>query len=154
MLSVELVPKTSWGDNLRSRFKPSEWDTLRFACYAAAGHKCEVCGGVGKKHPVECHEIWQYDDENHVQTLQGLIALCPACHEVKHFGRAQATGNGARALNHLARVNGWTDAQAKAHVEAAFTMWRKRSQSNWTLDLSKIEVKNLPRPVEGDLFLP
>lgn len=154
-LFVELVPKTSWGDNLRSRFKPSEWDRLRFACYAAAGHKCEICGGVGRRHPVECHEIWHYDDEAHVQTLHGLIALCPSCHEVKHFGRTQVTGRRAAALAHLARVNGWTKIQASEHVASAFAVWRERSKYPWTLDISKVEAPAPDVfPSEGDLFLP
>ena len=24
-----------------------DWDKLRKACYESAGHKCEICGGVG-----------------------------------------------------------------------------------------------------------
>ncbi|NBO56191.1 MAG: HNH endonuclease, partial [Actinobacteria bacterium] len=135
---IELVPKTAWGDNLRSRFKASEWDALRHASYARAGHKCEICGGVGKKHPVECHEIWTYDDATHVQTLHGLISLCPNCHEVKHFGRARVTGNEARAFAHLVKVNDWTDRQARDHINEAFSTWQRRSQHPWTLDISLV----------------
>jgi hypothetical protein len=82
-LSIELVPATSWFDNLRSLLPPAEWDALRKATSQAAGHRCEICGGRGPKWPVECHERWQYDDATHVQTLTGLIALCPECHRVK-----------------------------------------------------------------------
>lgn len=137
-LTIELVPQTTWGDNLRSRLPPGKWDQLRKASYAAAGFRCEVCSGVGKTHPVECHEIWEYDDEKHVQYLLGLTSLCPTCHEVKHFGRARVIGRERQALEHLMGVNGWSREVALAHVDAAFKTWRERSKYSWTLDLSKL----------------
>lgn len=137
-LAVELVPQAQWRFNLRSELRPRDWDRLRKATYAAAGHKCELCGGVGRKHPVECHEIWQYNDANHVQTLRGLIALCPPCHEVKHFGLAVEMGHEARARKHLGKVNGWTPAQVEDHLQSAFHTWRERSKSGWGLDITWI----------------
>jgi hypothetical protein len=135
-LLVELVPQSTWGWNLRSELRPSEWDRLRKATYARAGNRCEVCGGRGRKHPVECHERWEYDDVNHVQKLVGLEALCPYCHEVRHIGRAMAVGTADRAMIHLDRVNEWTPEQTTAHVTEAFRVWRERSLHQWTLDLS------------------
>ena len=38
------------------------------------------------------HEVWDYDDARRVQRLVRLIALCPACHEVKHLGLAAKRG--------------------------------------------------------------
>lgn len=138
-LTVELVPQSQWGFNLRSELRPRDWDKVRKATYAAAGYKCELCGGVGRKHPVECHEIWSYNDANHVQSLMGLIALCPSCHEVKHFGLAVKNGNEARARKHLGKVNGWTPAQVEAHLQQSFQTWRDRSKSEWGLDLTWIQ---------------
>ena len=66
-LTIELVPKTAWFSNLRSILARAAWDKLRKESYKNAAHKCEICGGYGKKHPVECHEIWEYDDKNHIQ---------------------------------------------------------------------------------------
>jgi hypothetical protein len=78
-----------------------------------------------------------------------LLALCPRCHLVKHYGRATVTGQQADALAQLCRVNGWTEAQALAHVAEARAVWRRRSAAPWTVDLS---VLGLPadafRPVE------
>lgn len=87
-LTVELVPKTCWFSNVRENVPRSTWDKLRKATYAAANYHCEVCGEQGSRHPVECHEIWRYHSKRFVQKLFGLVALCPACHEVKHFGLA------------------------------------------------------------------
>jgi len=80
-LFVELIPKTCHYSNVRTTVTIAEWDKIRNLSYAAANHKCEVCGDTGKKqgykHDVECHEIWDYDDVNHIQKLVGLISLCP-----------------------------------------------------------------------------
>lgn len=135
-LSIELVPKPLWYINLRSALTPSQWDTLRKACYKRAGHKCEICGGKGQKWPVECHEIWEYDDIACVQTLVGLIALCPDCHQVKHIGFAEQNGKLKEAMNHLAKVNQWPEVITREYVIEQFALWKKRSQFSWKCDLS------------------
>ena len=135
-LTVELVPKGQWGANLRSELPKSQWDKLRKATYAAAGHRCEICDGVGPKWPVECHERWHYDEDTKTQHLVGLIALCPSCHEVKHIGRAGAVGRGTQAIEHLMKVNGWGAEEALAYVDEAFQTWARRSQEEWSLDIS------------------
>lgn len=138
-LLLELVPATNWGWNLRSELKKSEWDRVRGVVYERAGHVCEVCGGKGRKWPVECHERWHYDDEAGVQTLVGLEALCPPCHEVRHMGRAISVGNGERASKHLGKVNGWNPEQVAVHVNQAFAVWHERSRRSWSLDLSWLD---------------
>ena len=146
-LTVELVPETCWYSNVRSNVPRAEWDHLRKLVYAAAGHRCEICGGHGRQHPVECHEVWEYDDERHVQRLARMVALCPRCHEVKHFGRAQMEGNERRALRWLKEVNGWTEAEAIHHVQAATFAWRERSRHEWELDISFLEDGSLPERI-------
>lgn len=69
LLTIELVPSTSWYSNVRSMVKPEEWDILRRISYKEAQYRCKICHGQGTKHPVECHEIWEYDDAKHTQTL-------------------------------------------------------------------------------------
>ena len=103
-LQVELVPSTCWFSNVRDHVSKTDWDTLRKATYQKAGHVCEICGGRGPKWPVECHEIWHYDDESLTQTLKGLIALCPSCHETKHIGLAGLRGRVEIAKVHLGLV--------------------------------------------------
>ena len=134
-LTIELVPSTAWYTNVRSNVPKEEWDRLRKIVYAEAGHVCEICGGVGSKWPVECHEVWEYDDETHTQTLLRLIALCPRCHEVKHIGRANIHGNFRRALEHLAEVNEWPVEDAEEYVTLQFLTWQERSQHDWKLDI-------------------
>ena len=134
MLEIELVPSSSFFKNLRSELSKKEWDILRKDSYQQANYVCEVCGGKGPKHPVECHEIWEYKDS--IQKLLGLISLCPSCHEVKHIGLAEVKGRRNQAKAHLIKVNSWCDYEAENHIEDAFREWYKRSQVQWELDLS------------------
>jgi hypothetical protein len=80
-----------------------------------------------------------YNDRTRTQTLVGLIALCPRCHEVKHFGLATVRGNEMRALEHFARVNELNARDACDEVERAFEVYERRSQHEWRLDLSWLE---------------
>jgi len=138
-LTIELVPSTCWFSNVRSELPKKEWDRLRKESYAKANHKCEVCGGSGReqgyKHSVECHEIWHYDDENKIQTLEGLISLCPRCHQVKHMGRTTVIGKQAVAFKHLEEVNGWDHKQVVEYVAHAFLEHRWRSNFEWKLNV-------------------
>jgi hypothetical protein len=139
LLTVELIPRTSWFRNVRSHVSAAEWERLKRIVSERAGRRCEICGGRGERWPVECHEVFAYDDEKHVQRLERLVALCPACHEVKHIGLAGVRGRRAGAVRHLARVNGWSNADAELYLEVCFEQWNRRSNHKWTLDLSLLE---------------
>jgi DNA-directed RNA polymerase subunit E'/Rpb7 len=108
--------------------------------YEKANNKCEICKSTGLlqgyKHPVECHEIWEYNDVTHVQKLVGLISLCVLCHKVKHIGRAMVMGAKGICYQHLSYVNQWTKAQVDIHVDEAIAVNKERSNHQWTLDLS------------------
>jgi hypothetical protein len=138
-LTIELVPAGSWGHNLRSILTKKGWDLVRYKCYQAAGNVCEICAGVGPRHPVECHEIWEYDDTNKVQKLTGFLSLCPMCHRVKHIGHAISVGLGPSTVKHLAQVNGLTTTQAWDYVHERAAVWQERSRHNWTVDISFVD---------------
>lgn len=150
-LTVTLVPREQWGANLSQSLKGARWDTLRKVTYSRAGNVCEVCGGVGKQHPVEAHEVWDYDDTTGVQRLVRLIALCPACHAVQHFGRSAAMGQGPEALAHLRSVNGWDAQTAKAHIDRAKAVWDRRNKVAWTLDLAVLTDYGVEPPTQDEL---
>ena len=144
-LTVELIPSTCHFSNVRTTVTPAEWDKIRFISYAAANNKCEICSSNGKlqgyKHFVECHEIWDYDDLNHVQTLTGLISLCPTCHQVKHIGRSIAIGKLGVCKQQLAKVNNWTQKQIDDHIVSSFELHKERSKHQWTLDISLLRTE-------------
>lgn len=151
LLDLELVPSSSWFNNVRAVLTLKQWDIVRSQVAAQAYYLCQICGGVGPKHPVECHEIWHYDDQKMIQKLEGMIALCPGCHMVKHMGYAQVQGKGARAFKHFMKVNGLKKKMATQRVKEAFDKWAERSTKEWTLDISKlkdygIDVSKIRRP--------
>ena len=142
-LTIELVPRTSWYSNVRSNVTTAEWDVLRKKSYEKAGHVCEICGDVGTnqgvKHNVECHEIWNYNDETNEQTLEGLISLCPYCHKTKHVGLAQINGEIDIVINQLMKVNGISNDEAIEYIHKSFNIWSKRSKSDWKLNIDYLE---------------
>jgi len=137
-LAIELIPKSMWGFNVRSEVSRQDWDRIRVPVYTAAGNRCEICGGQGTQHAVECHEVWEFIEEQHVQRLARLIALCPACHQVKHFGRAVVLGFEGDATAHLMKVNRWDLPTARRYISAAGREWQRRSEYEWTLDLAAL----------------
>lgn len=139
LLTVELVPRSAWYRNVRSNVSKGEWARLKGLIFARANYVCEICGGRGKRWPVECHEVFEYDDTRRIQKLVRLIALCPLCHEVKHIGLAGVRGRQSAAIAHLARVNNWSLEDAKLYIEGCFEIWHQRSRHHWTLDISYLD---------------
>ncbi len=135
-LTIELVPETCWCSNLRTVLDKKDWDTLRKNTYKLANYRCEICGKKGTNRAIDCHEIWEYDDEQKIQRLKGLVALCPSCHEVKHIGYANTQNRGLIAIKHLAQINQWNIEKAHEYVKQCFEIWAWRSKFDWSLDLS------------------
>lgn len=144
-LEIDLVPRTSFFKNLRSELSAKDWDKVRKSVYKEHDHKCQICGGVGKKHLVECHEIWQYDWESKTQTLVGLECLCPKCHSVKHWGLSQIQGKEGMCVEHIKAVNGISHKEMHDYIIKSFEIWRERSSTHWALDISYIHqyLKNI-----------
>lgn len=142
-LTIELVPKSAWYSNVRSNVTESVWNAIRRKSYSIANNKCEICGDVGKNqslmHNVECHEIWQYNDETKTQKLIGLISLCPFCHKTKHAGLAQINGEVEIVIQQLIKVNNMTKHEANEYLNAAFEIWRERSNHEWRLDIGFLD---------------
>lgn len=137
-LTIELVPQTAWYANVRSNVTKAEWNIIRTKSYKAANYKCEICGGIGNKHPVECHEVWKYTKDKK-QILTGFISLCPTCHKVKHIGLTQIRGEEEIAIAQLMKVNKLTRLKAINYINKAFVEWEQRSKFTWDLDISFID---------------
>jgi hypothetical protein len=144
-LELELVPSTSWLVNLRNYLTPAAWDILRRAAYKEAGYLCDICGGKGSKHPVEAHELWEYDDKKNIQTLKRLQALCPMCHSCKHFGfhSQRDPAMVPKMLKHLAKVNADTKNNMAKYVQSSFDTWRLRSQHPWHVNLDWLDTQDM-----------
>lgn len=138
-LSIELVPASCWMSNVRSAVTKAQWNKIRSEVASQAWDICQICGGVGPKHPVECHEIWQYNEKTGVRKLTGMLSLCPDCHMVKHIGFAQIKGKYDVALKHFMKINKLKKREAEEYIDQAFATWRERSKLQWTLDLSLLK---------------
>lgn len=138
-LEIELVPKSCWFSNVRSAVTKKQWNLMKSEIASKAWNLCEICGGVGPKHPVECHEVWNYDDNNLIQKLIKMIALCPDCHMVKHMGFAQITNKADYALNHFMKINKINKVDAQKYIKQAFAIWEKRSLKKWKLDITLLK---------------
>ena len=134
-LNFELVPDSCWYSNLRSILSPAQWDVVRREAYARAGGRCMICGAPAKR--LEAHEQWSYDEQNHIQKLENVVAVCKSCHEVIHIGRTQLTGGEERASEHFMKVNGCTYAEYRKALGEANSAHRRRNLvPEWKLDLS------------------
>ena len=146
-LTIELVPKNAWHSNLRNKLGRN-WDKIRKKAYKDAGYKCEICGAKGR---LECHEIWKYDDEKHIQTLKSFMALCSNCHNIKHIGLSQIRArrgelNFQDLVIHFCEVNKVSSLVFDSEVELAFRIWKHRSEHTWKTDLGKWEKLINRRP--------
>ena len=140
-LKIELVPSISWYDNLRKVLPKSEWDKIREKTYAKYGHICGICGVEGREY---CHEIWEYNEKNHIQKLVGFIALCNMCHFVKHIGLAGILASEGKldyekVIEHFMNVNNCDRRTFEKHKKRAFEEWRERSKHEWNVDLGEYE---------------
>jgi hypothetical protein len=139
-LGFELVPEECWYSNLRSVLKPSDWDKVRFDAYARANGRCMVCGRWTKR--LEAHEKWSYDEENALQKLEDVVALCHSCHEVKHISRTQLVGRGAEAMEHFMRVNGVSQMEYHGALQEANEVYLRRNKvEGWVTDISWLKDK-------------
>jgi hypothetical protein len=149
-LFVDLIPSSCWFTNVRTCVRPADWERVKALVVGRAGQRCEACGGAAEPSHglwLEAHERWSYDDATRVQTLRRLVCLCTRCHRSTHFGFAEVTGQAAQAHAHLCAVNGWSTADADAHIAMAARTWRARSAIDWTLDLSVLTAAGVvPSP--------
>lgn len=143
-LSIELVPSTSWYDNVRNALTKEEWDIVRKKAYRQDNYKCHICGSTGilqrsATWPVEAHEVWEYNDKTHVQKLVKIVSLCPICHHVKHMGLASINGQMEEVIKQLCNVNKWSREVSKSYIAFSFDLWKERSEHNWTVDISNLD---------------
>lgn len=140
-LTIELVPQKSWGDNLRSKLSKTDWNKLRSECFENAQYACEICNNKDQK--LDCHELWNYNDDLKIQKLNGLISLCQDCHSVKHIGLAYKMNKGEKAISHLAQVNKMSIKKAENYKDKCLKKWRERSQTNWKVELDWLTSKGI-----------
>ena len=138
-LTFESVPEECWGYSLYHILTPADWDKVRKDAYRRAGYKCRICGAKGR---LEAHEKWNYDEENRLQKLTDVLALCNKCHSVKHISRAYAVGKGEEAAAHFMAVNGCSQMEFHEALGQMNEEYRARNQiQGWVTDITWLKDK-------------
>ena len=139
-LELHLIPQSSFYQNVR-KLLGSRWDTLSRQVRSERDFTCEICGTKPKStKDVHLHELWSFDDDKKVQKLIGFQCVCVDCHNVHHWGLSQIRGLNMNILmNHACKVNKCDSVTFKDYVYKSFADWQKRSQIQWTLDMSELE---------------
>jgi hypothetical protein len=144
-LTIEMVPESSWNNNLRSLLTPVMWKNIRNLVLNKNGNKCLICNrtsariAYGSESKLHAHEVWDYDDQNKIQTLKDIIPLCYYCHGVKHFGYSSLKSNKEIFIKHFMKVNNCTRRVFQKHLLDENEKFEERSKYEWQLDLSKLK---------------
>lgn len=133
VLLPEMLPVTTWEQNVRTRLSAAVWDRMRKHAYQAAGFRCKICGADGR---LEAHEDWHLANETCIQALVGILALCPLCHKAHHMGIARRLGMLEDVSQHLMQLNDWSRKRLNTEIEDAYEVWQQRCDWPWTVDLS------------------
>jgi len=85
-----------------------------------------VCGQ--KDASLDTHEVWDFDIKSKTQSLKDIIALCSACHGVKHIRNSQRIGYGENAKKHFLRINKCDTMTFAKHYTDAQILFDKRNE--------------------------
>ena len=143
-LTIDLLPKGAWGNNLSKTLPKKDWDTIRHNVYKKAGYKCEICGYVTTD--LDAHEVWDFNLKTKTQTLKDIVALCSRCHGVKHFRNSDRLGYGGSAKRHFLKVNNCSGmAFAKHYAETQLLFEERNKVLRWKIiaDLSEFGGKDI-----------
>ncbi len=141
-LELHLVPESSFASNLRKQLG-ARWSALSRRIRGEHDWKCQLCGWKENRPSslfTHLHEVWEYNDDTHVQKLTGFECVCPDCHAVHHWGRSQISRKDMDVLTkHACRVNNCTEAEWDKHVEEASALWNTRSGHQWKIEMEDWE---------------
>jgi hypothetical protein len=134
------------------------WRSIRQQVIDAVYGTCDYCtkqydNGKG----MVCHEVWEYDDQNHTATLTDFALACRDCNFVLHPGaalevgfRQQATGKGSisqrgnQAVEHLSTVLGITSQEANEIMGRALKVHRERARHVWQIVIAAHIIEKHP----------
>lgn len=143
-LTIDLLPKGAWNNDFSKTLSKKDWDTLRFACYKKANHRCQICGFQTDE--LDAHEVWEFDLQHKTQTLKNIIAICGKCHGVKHFKNSVRLGFGKQAKEHFIKTNKCSEIDFINHLLEAKINYDERNKIyRWKIiaNLEKFGGKNI-----------
>jgi len=165
VLKMEIVPEPCWFFNLRKLFTASKWFEVRTRVYGEFLYTCPFCGSEhwDDRYPWEipkaiggglhAHEIWRYDDEIHTQFLDGITAICPTCHSIKHmFLTQKRVEEGALKMediiSHFCTVNKCMPQDFHQILKYEMLVYHERGKYQWLLDIGDYFEYLAPKSAE------
>ena len=136
-LYIDMIPKTSYFKNVRSLFTKEDWNIIRHHIYKRVNNRCECCGCYRNKY-LEAHERWSYNNEEGIQKLERIIALCKLCHSAVHYGHSKMKKNMDKINDHIKKVKKINDEELEKHIKESRELWKERNKIEWKLNLSII----------------
>jgi hypothetical protein len=135
-LTIELIPSSSWQNNLRNILKPEMWNEIRKKVIKDG--VCSICKTKTKR--LHAHEQWKYDDNNSIQILKDIIPLCFLCHGVKHIGFSGTKGatEVEKYIHHFMKINKCDRIAYQKHLRSEIGKFNERSKYEWQLNLDNI----------------
>ena len=143
-LKIDLIPESSWCKNLRNHIGQTKWNKIGIESCERVKGLCEICGATETRR-LDCHEIFEYDEETKIQKLTGFMSLCRKCHQVIHFEntRLRATEGNFELepfIEHFMKVNNCDRKTFDEHRTKALDIWRKRNKVEWSVDLGGFDA--------------
>lgn len=141
-LSISMVPKALWRENLRKHLTRANWNKLRMIQFEREPN-CELCGSSPVGAARQAHEEWSYDARAAVARLVGLRTTCRMCHFVEHPGFVNAMVAEAKFTpaildeieRHFCAVNDCDETDYRQHCEQAQRSYDDLTRvTAWTID--------------------
>jgi len=137
-----LVPKPLWGINAHDLLAWETWQHIRRDTFAQDNHVCVICE---QQLPLECHEVFSYDDTAGVAVLEKLESRCTDCHACNHLGRLRKRNPDEfrHALVRIGRLNKMKPEEVVLLVKEAFRLHSTRTKS-WELKVAPDLLRSYP----------
>lgn len=143
-LRIELVPRSLWGVNLRSKehgLGEYGWQKLRTRLLDELGAHCVICESCERPH---AHEIWKYEEGKGagLALLVGVEIICARCHSIHHWGKTKQLVDEGKMdrsrlndlIEHFCAVNNCTREEFERHSLWAFAEFQRRNKKKWRSD--------------------
>ena len=137
-----LVPKPLWGINAHDLLAWETWQRIRRDTFARDNHLCVICE---QQLPLECHEVFSYNDNAGIAVLEKLESRCAECHACNHLGRLRkrSPDKFQHALVRIGRLNKMRPAEVILLVKNAFRVHSTQTRP-WDLKVAPDLLRSYP----------
>jgi hypothetical protein len=137
-----LVPRPLWGINAHDLLDRDSWQCMRHDTFSRDNFHCFICE---QKRPLECHEVFSYDDVTGTATLVRLESRCADCHACNHLGRLLKRNRDGfkKALKRIGALNRLNPPEVISLVEQAFQVHKTRTRP-WQMKVAEDLLRKYP----------